>query len=286
MQIVHCAMQEIKHPILKEFRYIWGILKRNPPPEGGSGEGAGCRLISAMKVCPYCAEEIQDAAIVCKHCGRELAPEKVAELSQSLSPPEPSLPIPQARPVQAEAPLQQASEPAKPWYRSSWFYVLLIFLPGGQPFFVILVLTDSGAHIAFKILAWIGLLQIVHFVVLVMFGLLGPLLTSLVPRLEELDPAIIIFGAVVIILFILGMVAAATSSPSKSAAKSQPGASHQVQSTTPPKQNLVSSPGHQAAKASPVDPLDDADPEYILPLIVLIAVGVLVAFAALLTEFF
>jgi hypothetical protein len=41
-----------------------------------------------VKKCPYCAEDIQDAAVVCKHCGREMTEDgrkKVSRLTAAFS---------------------------------------------------------------------------------------------------------------------------------------------------------------------------------------------------------
>ena len=35
-----------------------------------------------MKKCPYCAEDIQDAAIVCKHCGRDINKQNPTKLNK------------------------------------------------------------------------------------------------------------------------------------------------------------------------------------------------------------
>jgi hypothetical protein len=45
-----------------------------------------------MRACPYCAEQIQDAAILCRFCGREIAPANARERSPVGATPKPLLP--------------------------------------------------------------------------------------------------------------------------------------------------------------------------------------------------
>lgn len=62
------------------------FLPKQPDPAATPFHDAS--RISDSRTCPYCAETIKMAAIVCKHCGRDIPPATPEEIHPAQEPPE------------------------------------------------------------------------------------------------------------------------------------------------------------------------------------------------------